>query len=429
MATLTDLTDTVWTFNGGITDIDWTALSRITSSPQLSFTANNDNFISFGYTSSQGLRYNRDYTVSNYVQVTDDNWNSYKTIHITGPVGTSSTQMVWNTSFIAWMNANATMHKRYFVAGDALDATADAIRTKGGTADTIEWKSNGFADAIAAIHTEPNLQSKTASYTPTESAQTETISAESGYDGLDSVAVSVGAIPSNYVGSGVTRRTSSDLSSSGAAVTAPAGYYENPASKSVASGSATTPATSITANPTITVGSDGSITSSVSATQSVTPTVSEGYVSSGTAGNVTISGSNSKQLPTAAGTTITPSSVEQTAVAEGVYTTGEIKVAAVPDAAYTLGVDARPSYVGQDTYWRIKPSINVTAAGNVPTGEVIGTGGVTYPYLEATTVTPNNTTQTIGASGTYMGGAITVLPAPANVTITQDSGTGEVTIV
>jgi len=49
----------------------------------------------------------------------------------------------------------------------------------------------------------------------------------------------------------ITSKSSSDLTASGATVTAPAGYYPSAASKSVASGSATTPATSITANPTI----------------------------------------------------------------------------------------------------------------------------------------------------------------------------------
>jgi hypothetical protein len=65
----------------------------------------------------------------------------------------------------------------------------------------------------------------------------------------------------------------------------------NYASASVAAGTATTPATSITANPTISVSSSGLITAAVSATKSITPTVSAGYISSGTAGTATVSGS------------------------------------------------------------------------------------------------------------------------------------------
>ena len=104
----------------------------------------------------------------------------------------------------------------------------------------------------------------------------------------------------------------------------------NYASASVAAGSATTPATSITANPTISVSSGGLITATASASKSVTPTVSAGYVSSGTAGTVSVSGSNTEQLSTQAATTITPTTSSQTAVAAGKYTTGAVTVAAIP---------------------------------------------------------------------------------------------------
>ena len=51
----------------------------------------------------------------------------------------------------------------------------------------------------------------------------------------------MGAISSSYVGSGVTRRSSTDLTASGDTVTVPSGYYENNASKAVSAGSAGTP--------------------------------------------------------------------------------------------------------------------------------------------------------------------------------------------
>lgn len=119
----------------------------------------------------------------------------------------------------------------------------------------------------------------------------------------------------------IASKTSSDLTASGATVTAPAGYYASSASKSVSSGSAATPATTITANPSISVSSGGLITASVSASQSVTPTVSAGYVSSGTAGTVSVSGSNTSQLTTQAAQTITPTTTNQT-IASGKYLTG-----------------------------------------------------------------------------------------------------------
>lgn len=127
-----------------------------------------------------------------------------------------------------------------------------------------------------------------------------------------------------YEGTGTgggTPRTSADLIVSGATVTAPAGTYASNASATVASGSATTPATTITANPSISVSNTGLITATASATQSVTPTVSAGYVSSGTAGTITVSGSNTSQLTTQGAQTIYPSSSDQT-ISSGRYLTG-----------------------------------------------------------------------------------------------------------
>ena len=134
----------------------------------------------------------------------------------------------------------------------------------------------------------------------------------------------------NVVTGTIATKTATDLTASGATVTVPAGYYASQATKSVSTGSAKTPATTITKNPTISVDSSGKITASVSGTQNVTPTVSAGYVSSGTAGTITVSGSATKQLTTQAAKTVTPSTSSQTAVAKDVYTTGAVTVAAIP---------------------------------------------------------------------------------------------------
>lgn len=111
----------------------------------------------------------------------------------------------------------------------------------------------------------------------------------------------------------------------------------NYATASVRSGAVSTPATTVTTTPTISVNtSTGLITASNSKTQSVTPTVSTaGWVASGTAGTITVSGSTTSQLSVQAAKTVTPTSSSQTAVAANKYTTGAITVAAVPTETKT----------------------------------------------------------------------------------------------
>ena len=171
----------------------------------------------------------------------------------------------------------------------------------------------------------PTLQTKTKTYTPTESAQTETVSADSGYDGLDTVSISVGAISNTYVGTGITRRSSSDLTASGATVTVPAGYYSSQTTKSVSSGSATAPAS---ISGTAASVSTGTNTLTLTKTVSVTPTVSAGYVSAGTAGNSSVSLTAS--VTTKAAATITPTTTNQT-IAAGTYLTGTQTIAGDAD--------------------------------------------------------------------------------------------------
>ena len=174
-----------------------------------------------------------------------------------------------------------------------------------------------------------NLESKSKSYTPSETAQSETITASSGYDGLDEVSVSVGAISSTYVGSGITRRSSSDLTASGATVSVPSGYYENNASKAVSSGSATAPASISGTSATVSTGTN---TLTLSKTVSVTPTVSAGYVSSGTAGNSSVSLTAS--VTTQAAQTIHPSTTDQS-IAASRYLTGAQTIKAVTTSNLT----------------------------------------------------------------------------------------------
>lgn len=81
------------------------------------------------------------------------------------------------------------------ISGGGITPTGTIQITTNGTHNVATYAS---AEVNVAVPT-PSLQSKTASFTPSTSSQSRTVTADSGYDGLSSVAVSVAAIPSQYV--------------------------------------------------------------------------------------------------------------------------------------------------------------------------------------------------------------------------------------
>lgn len=237
---------------------------------------------------------------------------------------------------------------------------------------------------------------------------------------------------------------------------------------SVPTGSVSISNSSAAIEPAISVSASGLITATASGSASVTPTITAGYVSSASAGNVTITGSSSLQLSTQGATTITPTENQQTAVASGKYTTGEVTVAGISSdyigtavaklssADLTVNgstVTAPSGYYSQNasasisagsaftpaTTISVSPSISVNSstgvitvtastssnvtptvtAGYVSQGTagritVSGSSSSQLTIQAAKTVTPTTTSQTAVASGRFTTGVITVAPIPSN---------------
>lgn len=83
----------------------------------------------------------------------------------------------------------------YLTTDTELTSIANAIRTKGGTSASLSYPTE-FVTAIQNLPTGgANLQTKSKTYTPSGSQQTDTITPDSGYDGMSSVGVTVNAVP------------------------------------------------------------------------------------------------------------------------------------------------------------------------------------------------------------------------------------------
>lgn len=243
---------------------------------------------------------------------------------------------------------------------------------------------------------------------PSESSQT--ITPDSGYDALSSVQID--AISSTYVGSGITRRSSTDLTASGATVTVPDGYYETQASKAVSSGTAGTP-----------TATKGTVSNhSVSVTPSVTNTT--GYITGSTKTGTAVTVSAS-ELVSGSETKTSNGTYDVTNLAELVVNVP----ASTSKATYMyLGLASRTA----NSYGATSATVTVTKAGTYDIsyvairGSSSGTMG-TNLHIGSTSGT-NNTTWNNGTYGRYVHLTNQSISANTAVTIYATSGNNSRTI-
>lgn len=333
------------------------------------------------------------------------------------------------------------MTKKVIITKSKIDNLANSISTKSGVSTPMTLtQMKAAVDSIIAGNgggggSSISLQTKNKTYTPTESQQTQSIVADSGYDGLSQVNVTVNAVSSTYIGSGIDQRSSTNLTASGATVTAPAGYYASAASKSVASGSAGT--------PTATKGTVSN--NSVSITPSVTNTT--GYITGGTktgtavsvaaselvSGTLTISSSGTKDVTNyasasvATGTVTAPSSISGTSasVSTGTNTLTLSKTVSVTPSVTTAG------YVSSGTAGNATVSLTATISTRSSSDLTVSDATVTAPAgyygTSASKSVASGTAGTpIATKGTVSNHSVSITPSVTNTTgyITGSTKTG-----
>lgn len=224
-----------------------------------------------------------------------------------------------------------------------------------------------------------------------------------------------------------SKKTQDNVSASGKTVTTPSGIYFSQVQKSVSEGSATVSG-SITANPSIattatTITAGKAYKMSVSGSKSITPTVTKGYIESGTAGTVTVSGEayvmESSTGNATASTTDTATRTigygQQTTISAGYYPNARIIRNSVGSVSGSIGGSASAG----------KATAAIENTNNMRTiSSPSGTAGTNYYTVKATATgsagsyTPKYTVSTAG----YI--SSTVTGSAQSVSVTGDS-TGE----
>ena len=232
---------------------------------------------------------------------------------------------------------------------DTIDANGGTIRTITGKVVKLQTKTitptssvqnvipdtgyDGFSQVTVNASSGSTINNQNKTVSPTTSQQT--ITADSGYTGLGTVTVN--AMPTmtlptsaaSSATSGYSSKATIGRSTAAQYINIPPGYNSTGAYYTISAtpnGSVTAP--SLISGTSATV-STGTNTLTLTKTVSVTPSVTTaGYISSGTAGNSSVSLTAS--VTTKAAATITPGTTNQT-IAAGTYLTGTQTIAGDSD--------------------------------------------------------------------------------------------------
>ena len=178
--------------------------------------------------------------------------------------------------------------------------------TKSITANGTGIDVSSYATADVSVSApSPTLQTITKTYTPSTSAVTDTITASSGYDGIEEVDITVSAVPTAVLNDTIIP---------------------------------TSPSFDFSVN-----NNTGKVTAEYSDYEIFDFVETAGYVDTSTKAYTAITQNGTYQLSTQSATAITPTESSQTAVAKGKFTTGEVTVNAIPSNYVGSGITQRSS--------------------------------------------------------------------------------------
>lgn len=279
--------------------------------------------------------------------------------------------------------------------------------TANGTYAATDDNLSGYSQVTVNVSggSSINTQTKSASFTPTKSQQTQTVTPDSGYDGLSSVAITVAPIPSDYIiPSGSVTITSNGTTD----VTNKAEVVVNVPAPETQTKTATPSESQQTITP-----DSGKLLSSVTVNA-----VESTYVGSA------IDRRSGSDLTASGATVSVPAGyyAEATskAVASGSASTPATSITANPEISVSATGLITATASGSKN---VTPTVSAgyISSGTAGTVSVSGSATQQLSTQAAATITPTKSQQTAVAAGKYTTGAVTVAAIPAEYITTSDA--------